>query len=1229
MNEAAFQELCDAFLIREYQNYIFFSRTGSQAGKQKTVKGTPDSLILQSNRKCVLVEYSTNVTKGIAKLIDDVRKCINSQTTHIPIEDIEKIVLCTNFKIKPSDIQKIVCELPENKIRLQVYDLDSLSLELFFHHRNLIHEYLGLPMDTGQIVSVNQFIHEYNRASRGIATPLDNKFLYREKELQDLNRKLQHSDLVILYGAPGTGKTRLALETINRLVEDNPSYTSYCISYKNIDLIGDLSFYLLSDKDYILLVDDANRIDNFLQILNFYKGQRSGNLKILITVRDYSFESLKKMCVDFEPDFYAIYKFTDEQIVDMIKEEPLGILNSRYQKEIVRIARGNIRLAIMTALLAKEKQNLNALTNVSDLFEKYFQTFLRDLEDFSEKINVQVLGLIAFFRALQYRNKEKMSEILLNFQIDYNCFIETIEKLDRFEIVEIQYDFVKVSEQNLMVFFFYKAFIKDSLLSFETLLDRYFDSHTECFTDCVIPANNSFGYDNVMQKVKPALKEYWNGIIGNKEKEIKFISVFWFYLQDETLDFVYDLIERLPECNDVSYEMMYEENKIAFVHNDVIEILGRFFHYSNNLKDALELALEYCRKKPQYVSLLLHNIRQELSFYFEDELNGFSRQNILFELLVKGMNQGDKLYLKIFFELAKTFLVFRFHHYTSGIKKYSITLGSYFLPNNGDILKFRARIWNNMNEYFSEDAFEVLKSYTKAGPDVIKEIMEYDLSFISQIIEKHLNPEIFRHCCYVHNQIWQYRHFKIDSPHMKKLSQKFTNTLYEFFLKFRWDMMRDKEFFEYKNYDEYKILKENQIRKCFLLTQDSDVKEFCNLLARLGQENSDPQKGFFSMSLDIVLDETFSRNRNLGGRLLQEIARRKMNFQYVPDCSFRHHLVDEENISLIWNAIQNHICDEEKTIWEMSFYRYLAENFISSEYLHAIRITVGNLKDRIIFFNNISNFIKKDTTLLGDLLKIIHLKNEQGSDIEIWYDVVEAYLEQPDMDLLTAKQIYIQQTKIKENFDYQKKVFLKILKKDSRFLLDYIDALYLIKKDKLDIGSDDGLQVVWKIDVIEPVMTELFDTIGQKIICTGISEHYCNSFFNNLSGEEYEKAKAFLLDYCRNNYNDCDKMNIVVDIAKNSMREVYRDVLLLFISLTQDVNLFSNIYWTEQIFCYIGDDIPGYREAEEWTNILDIIQNFFSSLKLRPIKRFINSNIEAAKKRAEQELKKRFIESEY
>lgn len=82
-----------------------------------------------------------------------------------------------------------------------------------------------------------------------------------------------------------------------------------------------------------------------------------------------------------------------------------------------------------------------------------------------------------------------------------------------------------------------------------------------------------------------------------------------------------------------------------------------------------------------------------------------------------------------------------------------------------------------MDDYFSEEAFEVLKNYIQIGSEGVKEIMEYDFSFIYQIIEKHLKPEIFSHCYYVHNQIRQYRHFKIDSPYLENLSQKFTNTL--------------------------------------------------------------------------------------------------------------------------------------------------------------------------------------------------------------------------------------------------------------------------------------------------------------------------------------------------------------------------------------------------------------------------------------------------------------------
>ena len=74
INETVFQDLCDNFLFARGERYIAFSRTGSQVGKQKTIKGTPDSYFLLENGKYVFVEYSTNVTQGVEKLLKDINK---------------------------------------------------------------------------------------------------------------------------------------------------------------------------------------------------------------------------------------------------------------------------------------------------------------------------------------------------------------------------------------------------------------------------------------------------------------------------------------------------------------------------------------------------------------------------------------------------------------------------------------------------------------------------------------------------------------------------------------------------------------------------------------------------------------------------------------------------------------------------------------------------------------------------------------------------------------------------------------------------------------------------------------------------------------------------------------------------------------------------------------------------------------------------------------------------
>ena len=76
-----------------------------------------------------------------------------------------------------------------------------------------------------------------------------------------------------------------------------------------------------------LAVDDANRIDAFNQITGFYKSQRQGNLKIIITARDYALPIVESYCFGFSPVKYTLKKFSDEQITDIIKAEHFNISN--------------------------------------------------------------------------------------------------------------------------------------------------------------------------------------------------------------------------------------------------------------------------------------------------------------------------------------------------------------------------------------------------------------------------------------------------------------------------------------------------------------------------------------------------------------------------------------------------------------------------------------------------------------------------------------------------------------------------------------------------------------------------------------------------------------------------------------------------------------------------------------------------------------------------------------
>lgn len=1226
INQAAFQNLCDSFLALRNSNYSTFSRTGSQSGKQKTVKGTPDTFLLLPNGKYIFVEYSTNVSAGVSKLHDDIKKCIDTQKTGVPLEQISEIILCVNFNVSAAEIQSIKDLLKNTRILLTVYTLDALAIELHLNHRDLSHEYLGLPLDTGQIISIDKFIEEYGRASKGIATPLSNTFLHREQELQDLKQNIIQNDFIILTGAPGIGKTKLALEGIKSFLSENLSYSAYCVSYKHHTLLDDLYQYFDTEKDYILFVDDANRIDAFSQITGFYKATRKGKLKIIITVRDYAFQDIGILCQEFLPQRIDLAKFTDEQITEIIKASPFEILNPTYHKEIIRIADGNPRLAIMTALLAKAEQNIDALHDVSDLFENYFTTFVADDGEFANNFNIKCLGLISFFYTIPYKNKEITSSILDNFGLEYSSFIDAIDKLDKLELVEIQFEHVKIPEQNLSTFFFYKAFIKDNLLSFETLLNMYFENNESRFKDSVIPANNTFGYSKVMDKLKPYLQGYWKLNKFDEEKAYKFLTTFWFYLPDETLEFVYNLTQALPETQRDTYNVTYENNAFSYSKNYIIELIGEFFLFQHKLKDALQLALEYTKKAPDHLPELIHKIRESMTFDVDDEQTNFVRQQILFKVLIDGLNAKDKFLSTVFYELAKTFLGFSFRH-TKGGRKMSLYLYQYAVPNTPTIQIFRKNIWNAVQKNFlinPDKSFELLQSYSHIHLDVSKNVMQYDVPLLVEIIKEQLSPNSFEHCKYVQDQVRWCKRNSISHSSFPELLNKFRNNTYETFLKIDWDRLRDKEMYEFDDYREYEKLKEAEIRSSFIFNDKEQVKKFYNTFVYLKKLTKNDWN--YNTTLDHVIDENCTKNFQIGCELLQLVIENNNEINYVPRVVFINHLNESQKAETIWNIIE-HKDFIHKPLWELSFYDYLDDSLLSSKYVQSLVNTVSSMNDSYtIHFDRLKRFLAIEPSLFQIVLKTIVEKNEKdGTRLQVWMDFFNENFDQLGNDIELIKKAYIQQDKIRNHFDFEGKGMLNILKKDSNFLLEYINSLYEVKQFGIS-GDHKRFEFVWQVEGIENVLANVFDLMFEKEPYLGFGDHFCNAFFKNLQTKQKEKASKFLLNYVRTNFNSYGKMNIVVDIARHSMQELFDDILLLFLSLTQDKNIFSKISWRGNGGIYSGDVNIGDIEAADWRSIILVVERSDVGINLIPIKRYINEQIEHSLKRADWERQRRFLE---
>ncbi len=1235
INDAVFQDLCDSFIFYTEPDCDNIHRVGSVEGKQKTGKGTPDSYYLTKSGDYVLLEYTTMSPDPKAPLLkkirEDIDKCAEVAQV-IGIDKIKKITYCLNSNLDITDYNDLRDYAAKKHLAFEVLSKGTLAIGLLGSVCNLGREFLNVNINSGQVLDTTAFIAGYE--SSGYSTPLSNHFVGRENELSKLEEVASGTGVTILTGPAGVGKTKLVLGYFDKVKAVAPATEIFCIDNKHAPIFDDLRTYIQTEKNYIILIDDANRqVNNLKPLLGLLKERRSGMLHIIATVRDYANGHLERFVEEYKHSTIKLEKFTDEQLTEVLKSPDFEIHNQDYIKRILEIADGNARLAIMAAEVAKKTNKLQSLQDASEIYDAYYEKAIAR-EVFENNTLLKTLGVIAFFHSISKDHTDLYNGILQNFNLNRIDFEQSLVTLENLELVESSPDMqtYKISDQVLGTYFFYYTFFKKEVLSFETALQRYFPTHSFRLSDTVIPTNNTFGYENVYAKIDPYLAKYWQQIKEQESLALKFLDLFWLYKQEETLLFVASKITGMATvANPVFIYDEQQTNRDYAEKAPYLQLLLPFFNHSLDLtKDAFILAAQYVTKVPEQYGRLVKMLKEALIYSRQDEQNGFYRQHNFADVLREESSDCTlEIRQHLFFDVVPTLMKTSFNVTAGGRKRNVISFYRYQLPLTEQVKQLREKIWALLDLWFtvsSQKSIRFILQYIHSTPNKVKAIFVFDRPLFEKVIHAHLSHLSFIDCYVIQEYVTWSKRQKIAGDYTE-LQSKFLNEAYKAYLVLSFDYSLGRSSDNTRlTMEQFNQKKDKEIRKAFRLETSNQFETFYKMFCEINKgliflgENYPLQ-----LSLDIVLHEAYNINKeNLA--YYRQIARWGNETDFIP-----HRLYGELSKNITeYRSFYLDIIDMEfnaQDLWLVTWFINLPEQDITKEDAEALLGALQTSKN--IHYIRYDQLIKFHDILDGFGKRFLEVALHLNSQSNRWfklYELFESYLDRFDDCLELLKKSYFQQQLKHDGFDHNYKIFYAILLKDKSFLLDYIAEWS--KGHYFSLREHEGISIAWKHPEASAIIKEAMDHLS-KSDHYSIREDICNVLFRGISDEKKDKAIDFLKQYILENNRDADKVDAAIDCIRHNFTDHLEPILLAFLAVQQSFDIFSKISWTRGHMMGNGKTSFGEMRAKMYQKVLDILEKIpEKSYLYANHKSHIKSHIAAQNRYAAHERKRMFLEED-
>lgn len=539
LDPAAFQNLAQELLTQHFR-YDKPVHRGSAARSAATAPGTPDTIWLLPHNKYAYLECGHYPDRAMArdKIEKDIEKCLETERNELKSGQLVKIVIAYSCRRLDSSDLSYLRGIDD---RVDLVGTDEMASLLARRYPNLAREHLGIEVGTGQIMSPDEFESAVEKNS--FASTLKVDLLGRDKEINELLAALGESQFVLVHGRPGCGKTRLCLEALRRFANFSGAHP-LVIQSNRLPIWNDLANDVPKEDPSIILLDDANELSDLEGFADYVSNR--GNIKVLMTVRNYAYEhvkiSISKFC---RPYLYEVNPLNEETALNVV-ENGFGIAKGRASANIVRLSRGNMRLACAAAEVAKER-GVEVFSTMPSLIEACYGEKVSLLGG-NAKMAATIVSVLDSHRV--ERNKD-LDELLAKVGISHDCYVDACTALCHDELVDACQGMVAVApgEQVLRDYLLYRAFIAEKSLSLSDV-DKLKCGNARCPSIVAILVNN-FYTEELISSLKSQLDDIW--ALADEEKRWGMVGEYHFLLGEKGLGHILGAIE---DCEPGSYDYL-------------------------------------------------------------------------------------------------------------------------------------------------------------------------------------------------------------------------------------------------------------------------------------------------------------------------------------------------------------------------------------------------------------------------------------------------------------------------------------------------------------------------------------------------------------------------------------------------------------------------------------------------------------------------------------------------